>query len=132
MTRTDPALPPEERETVLVLEDDILIRKAVRRVLERAGYAVLGAATPAEAMELAADHGSGLRLLITDFSFHPVTGHEVYERLRRDRPDLRVLYISGHLELDVLPPERQQPASRFLQKPFSMGALLDEVRALLQ
>jgi two-component system cell cycle sensor histidine kinase/response regulator CckA len=79
-----------------------------------------------------ADRSVPLRLLITDFSFHAVTGPEVFEHLRRDRPELRVLYISGHGEADVLPPESRRPGAAILQKPFSMGALVDQVRELLR
>ena len=123
---------PESRATILVLEDDPAIRKAILRVLDRAGYATLGADSPPEAMRLVADPSVPLRLLITDFSFHAVTGHEVFEYLCRDRPDLRVLYISGHGEVDVLPPERRRAGCAFLQKPFSIGALVDQVRELLR
>ena len=117
---------------ILVLEDDPAIRKGIVRVLERAGYPVLGASEPAEALELAGQQGAALRLLITDFSLHAITGREVAERVRKGAPGLRVLYVSGHVEGDVLPPERRSPGSAFLQKPFSMERLLAEVRTLLQ
>ena len=117
---------------ILVLEDDAAIRKAILRVLERAGYPAVGASHPAEALRLASERDHAFRLLITDFSFHAVTGRHVAEQLRAPRPDLRVLYISGHPEGDVLPEGRLERGSAFLQKPFSMESLLSEVRALLQ
>jgi FixJ family two-component response regulator len=54
------------------------------------------------------------------------------EQLLRDRPGLRVLFISGHAEADVLPPDWRRPGSGFLQKPFAMGELVNQVRALLE
>jgi DNA-binding NtrC family response regulator len=121
-----------ERVTVLVLEDDAAVLKTIVRVLERAGYHVLAASNPGEALRQVSDPGVPLRLLVTDFSFEAVTGRQVAERLRRDRPELRVLYISGHLEVDVLPSEQRHPGSAFLHKPFSSGALVDQVRELLR
>jgi two-component system, cell cycle sensor histidine kinase and response regulator CckA len=126
------AASPAERTTILVLEDDAAVLKTTARVLERAGYEVLAASSPAEAVRQVADPGVPLRLLVTDFSFEAVSGHQVAERLMRDRPDLRVLYISGHLEADVLPPERRHPGSAFLQKPFSAERLVGQVRELLR
>ncbi len=130
MSESDAAAEPAARATILVLEDDDAIRKAILRVLERAGYAMLGAASPAQALELASDAGLPLRLLITDFTFHAVTGRDVAEQLLRDRPDLRILFISGHGQSEVLP-DAARPGTAFLQKPFSMEALVREVRGLL-
>jgi DNA-binding response OmpR family regulator len=116
--------------TILVVEDDAAIRKGVQRILESAGYTVLTASTPIEAIQLAADHELPIRLLVTDFGLHAVTGRQVAEVLLRDRPELRVLYASGHSEAKVLP-HGLPPGTAFLQKPFSMSALLNHVRELL-
>jgi DNA-binding NtrC family response regulator len=118
-------------ETILVLEDDATIRKMIIRVLERAGYVARGASSPTEAIELAGDRTVPLRLLITDFSFHAVTGRQVAERLQREYPDLRVLYISGHPEFHLFPEGGPGPVAGFLQKPFSVETLLEQVRGLL-
>jgi two-component system cell cycle sensor histidine kinase/response regulator CckA len=117
-------------ETILVVEDDAVIRNAIRRILERAGYAVLTASTPVEAIELAADHEVPIHLLLTDFGLHAVTGRQVADILLRDRPSLRVLYVSGHSEAKVLP-QGVAPGTAFLQKPFSIEALVRHVRELL-
>ena len=116
--------------TILVVEDDAAIRSGVQRILERAGYTVLTASTPIEAIQLAADHELPIRLLVTDFGLHAVTGRQVAEVLLRDRPGLRVLYASGHPEAKVLP-HGLPPGTAFLPKPFSMSALLHHVRELL-
>jgi two-component system, cell cycle sensor histidine kinase and response regulator CckA len=116
--------------TILVVEDDAAIRSGVQRVLEWAGYTVMTASTPIEAIQLAADHELPIRLLVTDFGLHAITGRQVAEVLLRDRPGLRVLYASGHPEAKVLP-HGLPPGTAFLQKPFSMSALLQHVRELL-
>jgi len=117
--------------TILVVEDDVAIRAGIKRILERAGYAVLAASTPIEAIQLAADQELPIRLLVTDFGLHAVTGRQVAEVLLRDRPGLRVLYVSGHPQAKVVP-RGLAPGTAFLQKPFSMSALLDHVRELLE
>jgi two-component system, cell cycle sensor histidine kinase and response regulator CckA len=116
--------------TILVVEDDAAIRSGVQRILEWAGYTVMTASTPIEAIQLAADHELPIRLLVTDFGLHAITGRQVAEVLLRDRPGLRVLYASGHPEAKVLP-HGLPPGTAFLQKPFSMSALLQHVRELL-
>ncbi len=116
---------------ILVLEDDVTIRNAILKVLERSGYNTLAAASPVEAIQIAADHELAIRLLITDFALHSVNGRQVADVLLRDRPGLRVLYISGHAEADVVPQGRRGPGIAFLQKPFSLDALLRHVDTLL-
>jgi two-component system, cell cycle sensor histidine kinase and response regulator CckA len=117
--------------TILVVEDDAAIRGGIQRILERAGYTVLTASTPIDAIQLAADHELPIRLLVTDFGLHAVTGRQLAEVLLRDRPGLRVLYASGHPVGKVLP-HGLPPGTAFLQKPFSMSALLHHVRELLE
>jgi two-component system, cell cycle sensor histidine kinase and response regulator CckA len=114
-----------------VLEDDPKIRSAIHRILELSGYSVLTASTPIEAIQTAADHEIPIHLLITDFGLHAVNGRQVADVLLRDRPQLRVLYISGHAEADVVPQHRRGPGVAFLQKPFALEALMERVRELL-
>jgi two-component system cell cycle sensor histidine kinase/response regulator CckA len=117
--------------TILVVEDEAAIRGGIQRILERAGYTVLTASNPIDAIQLAADHELPIRLLVTDFGLHAISGRQVAEVLLRDRPDLRVLYASGHSIAKVLP-DGLPPGTAFLQKPFSMPALLHHVRELLE
>lgn len=117
-------------QSILVVEDEPAIRKGMQRVLESGGYTVRTATTPIQAIELAADHEVPIDLLVTDFGLHAVTGRQVADVLLQGRPNLRVLYVSGHPESAVLPHGRG-PAASFLQKPFSPVALLAEVRGLL-
>jgi two-component system cell cycle sensor histidine kinase/response regulator CckA len=118
-------------ETILVVEDDEAIRKAVRRILETAGYTVLPASTPMEAIELASNRQVPIHVLLTDVGLLGVTGPQLAKLLVADRPGLRMLYISGHSEAHSVPPGRVGPGTAFLQKPFTLEALLHEVRELL-
>jgi two-component system cell cycle sensor histidine kinase/response regulator CckA len=113
-----------------VLEDDPAIRAGMRTLLERAGYSVRTAQNPVEAIQLAADHEAPIDLLVTDFGLHAVNGRQVAEVLLRDRPGLRVLFVSGHDEGLILPGGRR-PGTAFLQKPFKPAVLLEQVHQLL-
>jgi CheY-like chemotaxis protein len=115
---------------ILVLEDDPTIRAGMRTLLERAGYSVRTARSPIEAIQLAADHELPIDLLVTDFGLHAVNGRQVAEVLLRDRPGMRVLFVSGHDEESVLPGGRRA-GTAFLQKPFRPATLLERVHELL-
>jgi two-component system, cell cycle sensor histidine kinase and response regulator CckA len=119
-----------ERETILFVEDDSTIRQTILRILETEGYRVLAAATPMEAIELAGSHRARIHVLLTDIGLLGVPGPQLARLLLADRPGLRVLYISGQAEADMLP-GRVGAGTAFLQKPFSMQALLDQLRELL-
>ena len=118
-------------ETILVVEDDETIRNVVRRILETAGYTVLAASTPMEAIELASNRQVPIHVLLTDVGLLGVTGPQLAKLLMADRPGLRMLYISGHSEAHSVPGGRVGPGTVFLQKPFTLEALLHEVRELL-
>ena len=126
-----PPPPAPAGATILVVEDDTAIRTGIRRLLERAGYTVLTASSPTEAIQLAADHEVPIRLLLMDFGLPLANGRQVADILMRGRPGLRVLYVSGHAPADVLPHGRPAPGTAFLGKPFSVDALLRHVRELL-
>ena len=117
--------------TILVVEDDDAIRNAVRRILETAGYTVLAASTPMQAIELASNRQLPIHVLVTDVGLLGVTGPQLAKLLVGDRPGLRMLYISGHAEAHAVPTGRVGPGTVFLQKPFTVEALLREVRGLL-
>ncbi len=119
-------------ETILVVEDDEVIRNAVRRILQTTGYTVLAASTPMEAIELASDRQVPIHILLTDVGLLGVTGPQLAKLLVADRPGLRMLYISGHSEAHAVPAGRVGPGTAFLQKPFTLEALLHEVRELLE
>ena len=131
MTGHDTSPSELQARRILVLEDDDAVRKGIARLLERAGYRVVCASTPVEAIQIAADQEAPLDLLITDYGLGVLNGRQIAERLVRDRPRLRVLYISGSDRRDVLPEELERPGVAFLQKPFSSETLAEHVRRLI-
>jgi len=114
-------------ETILLVEDEEAVRDLTRQALERNGYHVIAAATPAEALELAAD--ARYDLLLTDVVMPQMRGGELARRLGRDRPGLKTLFMSGYPDGEALLGEEGPTA--FLQKPFSLDELARTVRELL-
>jgi PAS domain S-box-containing protein len=116
---------------VLVTEDEDTIRALSRRILEREGYTVLEARDGREAIRIAAGYSSRIDLLVTDMVMPNVGGSELFAHLRLLRPDLRVLFVSGYTDDDIVRRGLKDAASAFLQKPFSPRALAAAARAAL-
>jgi PAS domain S-box-containing protein len=123
-----PEPPPATAETVLLVEDEDVVRRLVRQVLEQNGYAVLEARDGLEAVELG--RTTRVDLLLTDMVMPKLGGLEVAAELRALRPDLKVLYMSGYAE-GALGPGALGADTSLLEKPFSFAALTDAVRGLL-
>lgn len=123
-------MPPQlPRAAVLVVDDEAPIRQIARRALEGDGYEVTEAANGLEAIELLAK-GAPLDLLIADLDMPDLTGDEMVRRIRTARPDLKVLYVTGHI--DRLMDSRPLWAGEaFLEKPFSPAGLREAVSLLL-
>jgi len=118
-------------ETVLLTEDDPLVRLLVRTVLVRAGYAVLEAAGGKEALVLAEDHTGPIHLLLTDVVMPEMSGRELMHRLAERRPDVKVLYVTGYSDEAVAQHGVLDPGTAFLPKPFTPEVLTRKVREVL-
>jgi CheY-like chemotaxis protein len=118
-------------ETVLVVEDEAGLRGLVREILEFHGYAVLAAANAGEAILLCERHPAPIQLLLTDVVMPLRGGRELAERLRRLRPDLRVLSMSGYTQDTVASRGVLEPGIRLLRRPVSPEALTRAVREAL-
>ena len=118
-------------ETILLVEDEPGVQDAVRRILEAAGYTVIVASTPMQAIDAASNRHVPIHVLLTDVGLLGVTGPQLARLLVADRPGLRVLYISGHSEAHSVEPGRVGPGTAFLQKPFTLESLLLAVREVL-
>jgi len=115
--------------TVLVVDDEAPIRMLARRVLEDTGYQVTEAADGPDAIELLSK-GTTLDLLIADLDMPKLGGDEMVRRIRATRPDLKVLYVTGHI--DRLMDARQLwEGEAFLEKPFTAAGLREAVSLLI-
>jgi two-component system, cell cycle sensor histidine kinase and response regulator CckA len=118
-------------ETILVVEDEPALRSLARRILESRGYTVLAAADGPEALQISRSRGEPIHLLLTDVVMPGMSGREVADRLAAERPDLKVVYMSGHTEDAIVHHGVLEEGMRFLQKPFSAGELAGKVREAL-
>jgi two-component system cell cycle sensor histidine kinase/response regulator CckA len=118
-------------ETLLLVEDEPGIRGLGRYLLEKCGYTVLIAADGAEAIEIATNYPEAVHLLVTDVMMPGISGFQLATRLAIIRPDMKVLYVSGHSEEAVARQGAFGPGTPFLQKPFSPAALAAKVRDVL-
>jgi PAS domain S-box-containing protein len=122
---------PQASEVVLLVEDEANIREPAVEILESRGYTVLSAGDAAEALDLTAQHAGRIHIMITDVVMPGMSGSKLAERLTADRPDLKVVYISGYPEEAIAHHGVLNPGHIFLQKPFSPAALLAKVREVL-
>jgi DNA-binding response OmpR family regulator len=118
-------------ETVLVVEDEPEVREITARALRAVGYRVEVASGGAEALEVAARLPGPLQLLVTDVVMPGLDGRALADELRRRHPGLKVLFVSGYTQ-DVISHHGVLDAGvELLAKPFTSGALLERVRAVL-
>lgn len=118
-------------ETVLLVEDETAILNLVTLILQHYGYTVLAAASPGEALAIAADHPGSIDLLITDMVMPEMSGRALRDALQPLRPDIRTLFISGYTTDALAEDGILGSRAGFLQKPFSRAALAVRVRELL-
>jgi DNA-binding NtrC family response regulator len=127
---TTPA-PPQGTETILLAEDEAGVRAATRRMLERLGYRVLEAADGEEALRgvVEADaRGERIDLVLTDVVMPEQGGRALGERLAERWPEMRVLYMSGYTDDEIIRRGLVVPGASFLEKPFTPERLAEGVR----
>jgi two-component system cell cycle sensor histidine kinase/response regulator CckA len=126
-----PAEPVSHLATILVVEDEAGIRALVRKILRRQGYEVLEAANGDEALAICREHPGPIELLITDVIMPEVGGRELVDRFHELRGATKVLYVSGYTDDATIYSGKFPPGTAYLQKPFTLGALLDKVKEVL-
>jgi two-component system cell cycle sensor histidine kinase/response regulator CckA len=126
-----PKTSPRGTETILLVEDERVVRSLARRVLKRQGYTVLTAHAPDECMLISARHDGDIDLLITDVVMPGMGGPELAVWIAQSRPGTQVLYISGYTEDTIAHRGITASDAAFLQKPFTPSALATKVRNLL-
>jgi len=131
-----PVVPAEDAvgggETILVVEDNNLLRPIIAEMLEPYGYTVLLAADGVEALAVAAQHPGSVDLLLTDVVMPRLNGRELSERLLEKNPDTKVLFSSGYPADTVIQSGIAEARVSFIQKPYVAGDLLAKIRAVLR
>ncbi len=118
-------------ETVLIVEDETNLRRMACQYLEKQGYHILEAADGAAAMQVCVAHQGPIDLLLTDVIMPGMNGHEVAQRVRSIRPETKILYMSGYTENVIGHNGTLDPGINLLQKPFTLQALKEKVREVL-
>ncbi len=127
-----PASPmPRGTETVLVAEDEPTVRELIHRTLSGLGYTVLAAADGAEAVHVAAHFALPIQLLLTDVVMPTMGGEELAARLKAERHDLRVVFMSGYTSDAAALQAAVAAGDSFVAKPFTPRELARQVRAAL-
>jgi signal transduction histidine kinase len=125
------AVAPRGSETILVAEDDDSLRALGSRVLVALGYKVLLARTGREAMRIVANHQGPIHLIATDVVMPEMNGSQLVEKVLEARPDIRVLFMSGYTDDEVMRRGVIDGQTAFLQKPFTPDLLAHKVREVL-
>ena len=122
----------EDRETILLVEDEPAVLNLAGRVLRARGYSVIEAHDGAEALEAQKNHDGSIDLLITDVVMPRVGGPELAARMIGIRPDLRVIYMSGYTDNKTVREMMADNSTFFLQKPFTPSALAGITKRVLE
>jgi CheY-like chemotaxis protein len=122
---------PGGSETVLLVEDEDVVRSLAQKILEQSGYKVLAASRGAEAITLCRQRTEPIHLLLTDVVMPETSGKEVADRVTELLPGLRVLFMSGYTDEAIVHHGVLDMNIEFIQKPFTPAALVRKVREVL-
>jgi len=124
-------IPLSRGEKLLVVEDEPALRTLAKIMLQKLGYQVLVAGTPAEAIRLAEEHASEIRLIVTDVVMPEMNGRDLAERLQALNPGMKKLFMSGYTADVIVHRGVLDEGVNFIQKPFSINDLAVKVREAL-
>ncbi len=128
---TASARPATGTETILLVEDEDLVRDLARTILISRGYKVLPAANGGEAVLLCEQYSGPIHLLVTDVVMPRMSGPDLLERLSPLRPEMKAIFMSGYTDASILRHSAIDPATPFIQKPFSTEQLASFIRRTL-
>jgi two-component system cell cycle sensor histidine kinase/response regulator CckA len=122
---------PQGAETILLVEDEEIVRELVKEMLTGFGYSVLEARNGREAIDVSLEHSGQIDLLLSDVIMPGLSGPEAARVVVESRPSTRVLFISGYTDSAIVHHGVLERGTEFLQKPFNSVALAQKVRAVL-
>ncbi len=126
-----PAVASGGLETVLVAEDEDMVRELVCEILQRSGYTVLEARSGDEALLISGRHHGPIHLLLTDMVMPRMCGSDLAEQLAFLRPEMKILYMSGYTDDATFKNGDAGKGTAFIQKPFGPSTLACKVREVL-
>jgi CheY-like chemotaxis protein len=122
----------ERKEHILVVEDEERLRRLMGRFLGRLGYRVTAAANGHEALALVEEKGLSPDLIISDVVMPKMSGKQMVDRLRQNRPDLKVLYMSGYTDDAIAKHGVLEPGTPLIEKPFTIEAMAQRIRQVIE
>jgi len=125
------AIPGTRSETILLVEDEEQVLGVARGILRRCGYHVLEARNAGEALLISEKHTQEIHLLLTDVVLPHMSGHELAERIQSQRPDAKILFMSGYTDEAIVQRGVLHSDLGFLQKPITPESLSRKVRDVL-
>ena len=120
------------QETVLLVEDEEMVRNLTREILVMNGYQVLTASNGEEACKVCESYTDKIHLMITDVVMPQMSGRELCERVSKQRPEMAILYMSGYTDDAIVRHGVLDDGMPFLQKPFTPDSFARKVRELLE
>jgi PAS domain S-box-containing protein len=126
-----PVAQPSRKGTVLLVEDEDMVRALSTQVLQEQGYTVLQARHGKEALELSQKELEAVQLTVTDVVMPEMDGRDLAQRLLSRKPDMKVLYVSGYTEKAIVRNGLLEPDTIFLEKPFSPEGLVRKVHEMM-
>jgi CheY-like chemotaxis protein len=121
----------QSNETILLVEDEEMVRKLAHDILLTGGFRVLAATGGEEAIEICKTHTGAINLMLTDVVMPGMNGTKVAHSARSFRPEMQVLYMSGYTDDAIIHHGVLDPDSDFIEKPFTAHALISKVRETL-
>jgi two-component system cell cycle sensor histidine kinase/response regulator CckA len=131
-----PLAPPEAptseaQGTVLLVEDELAVREATKRMLRKFGFSVVEAKNGQEALEVWERSGRSVDVVLTDVVMPKMGGAAMVKVMRAQRPDVRVVFMSGYTQGALEPSSVDESCTRFLPKPFTADQLVRTLRELV-
>ncbi|ACF13157.1 multi-sensor hybrid histidine kinase [Chloroherpeton thalassium ATCC 35110] len=118
-------------ETILLVEDEAFIREVISKGLTDLGYTIFDAANGEEALDISKKYGQKIDLLLTDVVMPKMSGKELSDKIMADRPNLKVVYMSGYTDTAIVNHGVLEEGTLFIQKPFAIPMLAKFIREVL-
>ncbi len=128
----DSTVVPGGSETILLVEDDETLRSSVTQVLKKYGYSTLEATSSDDAIRISETNMGTIHLLLTDVVMPGMSGRELAERLTRQRPEIRILFMSGYTDDAIIHHGVLESGMAFIQKPFTIENLMKKIRRVME
>ncbi|OHD57617.1 MAG: hypothetical protein A2Y33_06165 [Spirochaetes bacterium GWF1_51_8] len=126
-----PSIPKASSTTILVVEDDVTVRKLTESILKKCGFNIFVAEDGTSALRLYVENKDKIGLLLTDLIMPDMTGKELSVRIKEITPDIKVLFMSGYSGNLLNSHGFKEEENFYIQKPFSMNQLVEKIRRII-